>query len=150
MSWSAHQISCNMPPRPALPLPRRVSEPVLMPPMPAFPSEPALLFCPGTVLAHFPRCCSQQGAGPVLPSVAVSEGWDQFSTVLRHQHGLWWQPRPGMSVWPLDSNIDPCYGKIMDPYMALRCSLGPDVTMALDGSTSHRSVWQPGISTASE
>ena len=67
-------------------------------------------------------CHNRQGAGPAIlspchqsqlssaaqvrgrassPKCEPRKGWGKLSTVLGHQHGLRWQPRPGTSVWSL-------------------------------------------------
>jgi hypothetical protein len=41
------------------------------------------------------------GTGPTFQNAAASEGRGQLCTALGHHCGPWWQPRPGMSSWPL-------------------------------------------------
>lgn len=42
-----------------------------------------------------PWCCIWQRVGPVLISAIASKGRGQLCTALVHQHGPWWQSRPG-------------------------------------------------------
>lgn len=45
--------------------------------------------------------------------------------------------QPLEATWAMDVNTDPSCGKTMNPYMALSSSPGPEVTMALGGSTGY-------------
>lgn len=58
-----------------------------------------------------PECCSQRGAGPVLPSTAASEEWGQFSAAL--------SSRTLKVTGATNINTDHDCHRAMDPGMAL-------------------------------
>lgn len=82
----------------------------------------------------------------------------------RHQHGLRWQHRPLTSACLLaaaqpsdikmlsEYSTDPSCSRTTDPDMALRGSMGPDITMALGGNAGHSGLygcsWPLGLQTS--
>lgn len=77
---------------------------------------------------------------PCHHCVVAGEGMAQLSTILRHQHGLTWQPRHDHMVFGGDK--DPRCRRATDPDLAFGRSTGPATTMASGGraSFSHQAV----------